>query len=126
MQQRYGLRNSEIRVKSQESSESTFGCHPSLNHYLPRPSRRSRTYACIAVSKGHVTRDITRWPEIGQEFSPFLLKMAPYGVRCCGSLSFLPPRERRRVSRKEFHELLHNELMVKCPAKERVSYLSTG
>ena len=30
------------------------------------------TYAGYAIAKGHVTRDITRWPEIGQQFSePF-------------------------------------------------------
>src|SRR6266852_1411630 len=104
MQQRYRLSNREIPVTSRESTESTDGCYPSLSHYLPRPSRRSRTYACSAISKGHITRDTTRWPEIRQEFSPFLLKMAPYGVRCCGSLSFLPSPKGRRVSRKDFYE----------------------
>src|SRR5260370_28551063 len=76
-----------------------FGCRLSLHHYLPRPSRRSRTYACIAVSKGHVTRDITRWPEIGQEFSPFLLKMAPFGVLfgCPCTLCFLPVLKERGI-----------------------------
>src|SRR5712692_7157076 len=63
MQQRYGLSNSEIRVTSQESSESTDGCHPSLSHYLPRPSRWSRTYACSAVSKSHCTHARTWWQE---------------------------------------------------------------
>jgi hypothetical protein len=95
MQQRYGLRNSEIRVRSQESSESTYGRPPNPYHYLPRPSRWSRTYACIAVSKGNFTQALTWWPAIGQEFSPFLLKMAPReGVPACGQLSFLPSRQR--------------------------------
>src|SRR6266851_10403280 len=77
MQQRYGLSNRKILVTSRESTESTDGCHPSLSHYLPRPSRWSRTYACIAISKGNCTRATTRWLEIEQQFSPFLLKMAP-------------------------------------------------
>jgi hypothetical protein len=29
--------------------------HPSSNHCPPRRSGRSRTYACIAIGKGHLT-----------------------------------------------------------------------
>ena len=29
------------------------------------------TYACIAVSKGIITRALTRWAVIGQQFRPF-------------------------------------------------------
>ena len=50
---------------------------PSLSYYLPRRSRRSQTYAGLAIAKGNCTRATTRWPAIGQEFSPFLLKRAP-------------------------------------------------
>src|SRR5713101_8309353 len=101
MQQRYGLSNRKILVTSRESTESTDGCHPSLSHYLPRPSRWRHAYACIAISKGNCTRARTRWLEIEQEFSPFLLKMAPYGVPACGRPFFLPPPEGRWVSKME-------------------------
>ena len=46
-----------------------FGCYPSLNHYLPRRSRRSQTYAGLEIAKGLVTRDITRWADFGPQFS---------------------------------------------------------
>jgi len=92
MEQRYGLRNSETRVKSQGSSESTSECPPSSDHYLPRPSRRSQTYACIAISKGNVTRDTIRWAEIGQQFLLFLLKTAPReGFLRLDAGAFFPP-----------------------------------
>ena len=59
-----------------------FGCHPSLNHCPPRRSGRSRTYACIAISKGINTlaRD-QEWTEIGQQVGTLLLKsVLPQGI----------------------------------------------
>src|SRR6266849_10948183 len=80
MQQRYRLRNRQFRVTSQEQPKVRHGCPPSPYHYPPRRSGRSRTYAGLAIAKGNCTRATTRWPAIGQEFSPFLLKRAPFGV----------------------------------------------
>ena len=65
-------------------------------------------YASLAIAKGNVTRDITRWLVIEQEFgrSP---KTAPYGVPAFRQLSFLPVANRKgypeRISDEmnEFH-----------------------
>jgi hypothetical protein len=107
MQQRYGLRNSQITgLRASESSESTFSCHPSGNHYLPRPSRWSWTYACIAASKGFITRASTRWLGIQQQFSELSAKK-PNGKekggcwqRCCSSLCSEPSHRMGRVERR--------------------------
>jgi hypothetical protein len=94
MQQRIWLRKSETRVMSQGSSKSTLECPPSSNRYPPRRSGWFQTYAGYAVTKGNSTRARTRWPEIGQRFSPFPLKMAPYAVSALlGSRFFLPAHE---------------------------------
>ncbi len=73
---RFGKGRLETCQKVTRWPPTSFGCHPSLNHYLPRPSRRHHAYACLAVSKGHLTPAWTGWAEIGQQFSPFLLKTA--------------------------------------------------
>ena len=64
-----------------ESRESRkdVGMPPSPNRSPPRRSGWPRASAGYAVTKGNRTRATTRWPEIRQEFSPFLLKRAPCG-----------------------------------------------
>ena len=100
MQQRDWLRNSQIPgLRARESSESMYGCHPRPYHCLPRRSRRDHPYAGLAIGKGHITRALTRWAVIRQQFSLFLLKRAPasgVGASLSGCnakrlFSFLPP-----------------------------------
>ena len=75
-QQRIWLRNREIRVRSRKSTKSTYECHPSSYHCLPRRSRRPRAYAGYAISKGFITRASTRWTAIRQQFSDLSAKKA--------------------------------------------------
>src|SRR3989442_11926382 len=131
MQQRYRLRKREILVTSRESTESTDECPPSLSHCLPRRSRWRHAYAGLAIAKGHVTRDMTRWLEIEQQFSPFLLKMAPCGVSNQEPLRrpFFPPTpggsgypERNIMNSPGDHEGRHYILAItsaKCSGDPR-------
>ena len=63
-----------------------------------------RTYACLAIAKGHLTQGHTWWPEIRPQFGRSAKTATFGGILRMPLYTFVPSslRLKARVSRKEF------------------------